>query len=109
MKGDQQAIQETLADIPKASIVPINGGVLVGRSQADNAKSLIETAQAEEEFDLNAPTKQELLDRQKAIDKANREKEKEQRELEEKERKQKEHERIAKASKFAADTFMPSV
>ena len=105
VKGDQQAIQETLADIPKASIVPINGGVVVGRSQADNAKSLIETAQAEEEFDLNAPTKQELLDRQKAIDKANREKEKEQRELAEKERKQKEHEQIKQASYTAANSF----
>jgi hypothetical protein len=99
VKGDKDAIREALKDIPAASLQPMTGGILVGRSQADRALSLLEPAE------ITAPTRQDVVNQQDAAERAAKAKEKADREADKKAREDEDRKRIAQASQAAADTF----
>jgi len=99
VKGDAAAIRKALNGIPAASLSPMRGGILVGRTQADKAMAILQPAE------LTAPTKDDVLAQQERADKAAKNKAAADRAAEKQAAEDEDRKRIAKASEAAADTF----
>ncbi len=101
VQGDKQALRDRLiaAGIPAKSILPASTGVVVGRTQAQKAREVLEGPV------LTAPTPEEIVARQGAAEAAQREAEAADRAAQRQADQVEERKRIAQASVGAADTF----
>lgn len=99
VKGDPAAILEALKDIPRRSLTPMRGGILVGRTQAEKAMAILQPA------DLTAPTREEVVEQQDRAEQAAKDKEAADRKADKQAREEEDRKRIAKASEAAADSF----
>lgn len=99
VKGDAAAIREALKGIPAASLSPMRGGILVGRTQADKAMAILQPE------GLTAPTKEEVVAQQDRAAQTAKAKESADRAAEKQAREAEDRKRIAQASEAAADSF----
>ena len=102
VKGDASAIRQALQGIRGASLLSMRGGILVGRTQADKAMTILQRAQP---ADLTAPTREEVIASQDRVAQVNAEDGKAQRKADQQARDSDDRKRIAKASEAAAETF----
>lgn len=99
VKGDAPTIRKLLADAGITNVLPMRGGVLVGKSSVKQAQALFD------EPVLTAPTRADVEAQQDRAEKATRDAAKKEADSKAEDARERERREVARRSEAAADTF----